>query len=307
MRSASEFFQQYAEGPIEQIGQGMEGAVYDLGADLVGKTWFNRSAAEVEPLRAFLEELSNQGLPFRTPDIRVVGEVDGRAVSVEAKLAGTPLRGAVESGVVSREHALELFVEVVAALGTTSAGEASKALPVVEEQKSFYGRTPDLPSGTAWGHALADLVLRRAAASRRLLSVDVAGFDELVDLVVGRLREVVLAKPSIVHGDICQPNVLVNQAGETAVLDWGFLTTAGDNAFDAATAAGFFDMYGPDAERIDAELLDRFEDLGHSRDRMDLYRVAYALITATIYSPTTRDGHYRWCLRNLTNLRPTIS
>ena len=58
-------------------------------------------------------------------------------------------------------------------------------------------------------------------------------------------------------------------------------------------------MYGPDAESLDKELLDRFEDLGHSRERMKLYRVAYALITATMYSPTSRDGHYHWCLRDL--------
>jgi fructosamine-3-kinase len=155
----------------------------------------------------------------------------------------------------------------------------------------------------SWGDALADLVLRRATASRQLLEADVTEFDGLVDRVVNRLREVVVAEPSIVHGDICQPNVLVEEAGGIAVLDWGFLTTAGDNTFDAATAAGFFDMYGPDAERIDSELLDRFEKLGHSRERMELYRLAYALITATIYSPATRDGHYHWCLRNLMRFR----
>jgi aminoglycoside phosphotransferase (APT) family kinase protein len=275
----------------------MEGVVYDLGGDLVGKSWFNRSAAEVEPLRAFMVELASQRLPFRTPDIRAVGEVDGRAVSVETKLEGVPLPSAVESGLVSAQYALEQFVEMVAALGATTAGDASKALPVVEEQLPFYARA------SSWGDALAELVLRRATESRQLLSADLTGFDELVENVVGRLRGVVVAQPSIVHGDICQPNVLVDPAGGIALLDWGFLTTAGDNTFDAATAAGFFDMYGPDAERIDAELLDRFEDLGHSRERMELYRVAYALITATIYSPTSRDGHYHWCLRNLITFR----
>jgi hypothetical protein len=289
-----EFFQQYAKGPIEVIGRGMEGVVYDLGGDLVGKSWFNRSAAEVEPLRVFLAEVSSQRLPLKTPEILAVDEVDGRAVSIEKRLAGTPLRDAVESGAVSRDEALDLYVELVTALGATSAGEASRALPVVEEQLPLYRSTE-----TPWGEALADLVLRRAAASRELLAEDVHGFDDLVDTVVQRLKDIVVAKPSIVHGDICQPNVLVSETTETALLDWGFFSTAGDNTFDAATAAGFFDMYGPDAESLDAELLDRFEDLGHSRERMKLYRAAYALITATIYSPTARDGHYDWCLRDL--------
>lgn len=287
-----EFFQQYAQGPIEVIGRGMEGIVYDLGGDLVGKSWFNRSAAEVEPLRAFLTEVSSQQLPLSTPEIQAVGEVGGRAVSVEKRLAGTPLRDAIESGTVSRDQALDLFVELVTALGTTSAGAASKAMPVVEEQLPLYSTAE-----TTWGQALADLVLRRAAASRKLLAEDVPGFDDVVTSVVERLKEIVVAQPSIVHGDICQPNVLVGEG--TALLDWGFFSTAGDNTFDAATAAGFFDMYGPDAESLDAELLDRFEDLGHSRERMKLYRAAYAIITATIYHPTTRDGHYHWCLRHL--------
>ncbi|WP_112239647.1 phosphotransferase family protein [Kribbella monticola] len=306
MSSSSEFFQSYAVGPIEPIGQGMEGAVVDLGGDLVGKTWFHRSAAEVRPLQAFLLELSSQRLPFRTPEIRAVGEVEDRAVSVEVKLAGTPLRDALESGLIGLPDALDLFVDLVTALGTTSAGEATKALAVIGESEPFWPPSSSTPPALVWGNALAELVMRRAAVGRPLLSADVDGFDELVERVVGRLREVVVEEPSIVHGDICQPNVLVGQAGEVALLDWGFLTTAGDNTFDAATAAGFFDMYGADAESLDAELLGRFEKLGHSPDRMHLYRVAYAIITATIYSPDARDGHYQWCLRDLTKFGPAI-
>jgi hypothetical protein len=85
-----------------------------------------------------------------------------------------------------------------------------------------------------------------------------------------------------------------------AVLDWGFLSTAGDSTFEASLAAGFFDMYGPDARRLDDLLLDRFEELGHDRERMRLYRRAYAIVTATIYDENAGDGHYRWCVDQLT-------
>lgn len=57
-------------------------------------------------------------------------------------------------------------------------------------------------------------------------------------------------------------------------------------------------MYSPKARDFDDLLLDRFEQLGHSRDRMYLYRAAYAIATATIYSPAA-DGHYVWCVGNL--------
>jgi hypothetical protein len=87
--------------------------------------------------------------------------------------------------------------------------------------------------------------------------------------------------------------------GQIALLDWGFFTTAGDNTFDASTAAAFYDMYSPVARTIDDLLLDRFEAQGHDRDRMYLYRAAYSIATATIYSPTAADGHYTWCVNNL--------
>jgi hypothetical protein len=291
------FFQRYAEGPVQPIGQGMEGAVYDLGGDLVGKVWFNRSKADVKPLQTFLEELGAHKLPFRTPVIRAIDEVDGRAVSVEAKLSGTPLDEAVKRGIISQDRGFDIFAEVVAALGATVAGPASKALPLVQE-----------PVGTphsSWAETLAALVLRRAAAARSHLQTDVEGFDNLLPQVVSRVSEVQLEIPRIVHGDICTPNLLVDDVGElAALLDWGFLTTAGDNTFDAGTAAGFYDMYGPDARAIDDLLLDRFESGGYARERMLLYRAAYAIITATIYSPNGADGHYQWCVRNLN--RPDV-
>ena len=291
MDAAIEYFEQYAGGPVQLIGQGMEGAVYDLGDDLVGKVWFNRQPADVLPLQAFLNELNHQALPFRTPDISRVDTVDGRAVSLEVKLLGTPLSESLATGAITRQQGLDLFAEVVEALGKTTAGPASKALPLVgESTESWRG---------SWGDTLAGVVDRRAAASRQHLQKDVDWFDQLLESVQTKLKAIEPDELQILHGDICPPNLLVDEDGRTALLDWGFLTTAGDNTFDASTAAGFFDMYGPDARVIDDLLLDRFEAAGHSRERMYLYRAAYSITTATIYSADASDGHYLWCVNNL--------
>lgn len=41
----------------------------------------------------------------------------------------------------------------------------------------------------------------------------------------------------------------MDEAGRpVAVLDFGFCTTAGDPAFEAAVTAAVWDMYGPDAD-----------------------------------------------------------
>ncbi|MEV5962059.1 phosphotransferase [Kribbella sp. NPDC051952] len=270
---------------MELIGQGMEGAVYDLGDGTVRKTWFDRRPDDVRPLQAFLDELPE--LPFRTPRIRTISADDqGLAVSVEDKLTGTPLS---ETN-VPEDEALDAFVAIVEALGKTTAGPASKALPVLNQP--FWQ--------DSWGRSLAALVRRRAEASHQHLARDVPDFDDRLEQLTTELEQLQPDRLCVVHGDICPPNLLMDGSRTAALLDWGFLTTAGDNTFEASLAAGFFDMYGPDAQRLDNLLLDRFEQLGHDRDRMRRYRHAYAITTATVYDADAQDGHYAWCVAQLT-------
>jgi Ser/Thr protein kinase RdoA (MazF antagonist) len=287
------FFRERGAGQIELIGRGMEGAVYDLGDGLVGKVWFDRRSAELVGLQAFHQELSARRLPFCTPEIIEVVELDGQAVSIEPKLPGTPLRTAVAAGVVTEEQAVDAFASVVSALGKTVAGEATKAQPVLDEHTSLW------EDRSSWGEALAAIVRRRGSGS--LLGRAVDDFDALLERLVTSLGQLPPGRLQLVHGDICPPNLLVDSEGRvSALLDWGFFTTAGDNAFDAATAAGFYDMYGPGARAADDLLLSRFEsELGYSRELMLLYRAAYAVSTATMYSTDGSDGHFAWCAANL--------
>ena len=289
-----EFFRERGADQIELIGRGMEGAVYDVGDGLVGKVWFDRRPAELLSLQAFHQELSAQHLPFRTPELSEVVELGGQTVSIEPKLPGTPLRTAVAAGVVTEEQALDAFVSVVSALGKTAVGQPTKSLPVLDEHTSLW------EDRSSWGEALAAVVRRRGRGS--LLGRTVDGFDALVERLVRSLGQLPPGRLQLVHGDICPPNLLVDADGRvSALLDWGFFTTAGDNAFDAATAAGFYDMYGPGARAADDLLLSRFEsELGYSRELMLIYRAAYAVSTATMYSPDGSDGHFAWCAANLT-------
>lgn len=271
----------------ELIGQGMESAVVRLGEGLVGKVWTHRSVAELVPIQAFYAELAAQRLPFGTPEVLEIRSHAGVAVSIEREFAGTSLKTALRHGRLSIAAAQDATVRVVEALRHTSAGPATRALPALDE---------DRPLGP-----LAGLVERRARRFREPLCAAIPDLDRILERLLHELAAIPpAADDQIVHGDICPENILVDDAGEvTALLDWGFLTTAGDNTFDAATAAGFFDMYGPDAGVHDETLLERFERLGHSRDRMRLYRAAYGIATANAYSPEGLDGHFTWCVRNV--------
>ncbi|MFE4499757.1 phosphotransferase family protein [Rhodococcus sp. NPDC056743] len=89
---------------------------------------------------------------------------------------------------------------------------------------------------------------RRVGRFRQVLDSAVEALDAKVDALRRRLYEIDSGDRTVIHGDLTLDNILTNGDGAlTAVLDWGFFTTEGDPAFDAAVAASIFDMYGESA------------------------------------------------------------
>jgi hypothetical protein len=80
-------------------------------------------------------------------------------------------------------------------------------------------------------------------------------------------------------------------------LDFGFLSSFRDPAFDARVASVIFNMYGHFARDIDNEVTDAFAQALNVDHRILLaFRVVYALITSNAYSLDGSDGHFRWCV-----------
>lgn len=286
-------YARWGYGSARFLGQGMEGVVHRLPGGWVGKAWFERTPEQVQDLAVFYHELAEQELPFATPRMVAVHEYRKQAVSIEQELAGTSLGALVEAARLSTAAAHRVVVQVVAALGRTTAGPATRALPVLGEKGALRW------DGHTWGKDMAALVERRTTQFWAVLERAVPNLEEVVAAVLSLLAQVDSPSPEqVVHGDICPGNILVDGAGRpTAVLDRGFCTTAGDAAFDAATAAGFFDMYGPRAGEHDRALTGvMVDELGQDRERMLLYRAVYALVSANVYSPTGEDGHFAWCV-----------
>jgi hypothetical protein len=73
------------------LAAGVEGAIYDLGGGLVAKVWRDRRPAGLVRMQSFYADVGAAGLPFRTPEILAVEQVDGRSVTYERKLPGEPL------------------------------------------------------------------------------------------------------------------------------------------------------------------------------------------------------------------------
>ncbi|MEQ4204961.1 phosphotransferase [Actinopolymorpha sp. B9G3] len=285
-----------------QLGAGMDGAVFALADGSVAKVWSRQDAATLARLRDFYAQLDGNGLPFATPMIHEIRSVAGTPVTVERHLEGCPLSeriaGRADGG--HSERAMRTFVEVLAALREVPVPSTARTLAVMDEPEPFYASSDD-----TWPAALERLVCRRVDAFGPPLRRAVADLDTLLDQVVGGLRALPDGDRSVIHGDLCTPNLLVgDKPGDNldvvSVLDWGYLSMEGDPAFDASLAAGFFDMYGDDARAIDQTLTRWIAvEFGYPVELLALYRAVYAIAGACAYDPDGRDGHFAWCVDQL--------
>jgi aminoglycoside phosphotransferase (APT) family kinase protein len=266
--------------PTDVLGAGMEGTVVGLEGDLVAKVWAARTADQLAVLQSFYAAVSAT-LPLRCPVVLDVVPVGDRWATVEPLLPGTPMGFGLD------ERSVDAVVEVLDALRQADVSAAMMSLPALPGE-------PPLDVSDGFGRGLAGLVERRDSPMLRAVVPDL---PELVAAVAERLRAAEPAVPSLVHGDLVAPNILVDDRGRpSAVLDFGFLTTIGDPAFDAAVTGSVFDMYSPEARRTESRL-DRAT--GVDPDLAAVFRAAYAVVTSTCFSSTGGDGHFAWCVAML--------
>lgn len=285
--------------PTRVLGSGMEDTVIGLADGTLLKVWSSRSADGLHLLQSFYSAVEQAGCRLHVPQIIEVLETPHGLASRQLRLEGAPLWQDPGVSPPSDDRHVEAVVDVLAALAEVDPVPALAVLPVLEGEGPF-------DSTGSFPHALAALTERKVAAHERPLRVRMTDLDDVVAAVTHQLRGLDPARPRLLHGDLVPGNILVRDGLPTAVLDFGFLSTLGDPAFDAAVAASVYDMYGPDAARsevrLDEAIRDRFR---YDEARMNLYRAAYALVTANCFSHSGSDGHFEWCMRMLE--RPVIT
>jgi aminoglycoside phosphotransferase (APT) family kinase protein len=287
-----DFFVQRGHPDVSPLAAGTEGAVYRLGDGMIAKVWAARPASELARMRELYADVRRAGLPFLTPVIDDVHEVDGVCVTFERELPGRPLREVMVHGAGRpAEEEARCVVDVLRGLATVPASRSMRSLAVLDEDHAFW----DGRSG--FGDALIALLNRRAGLFGDVLRRRVTGFDRLLDAVVTRLGAIGEMPLSVVHGDLFPGNLLVDESSRPlALIDFGFLTTAGDPRFDAAISAAIFDMYGTHARDVRLALTASFaRELGHDAGELILFQAAYALATSNAFAPDGSDGHFAWC------------
>jgi aminoglycoside phosphotransferase (APT) family kinase protein len=273
----------------QPIGAGMEGTVYRLGDGLVGKVWFDRDLASVEAMQAVYASAGAHALPFALPSVISVYAHAGRAVSIERELRGHRLK---ERLVPERREldprAVEAIAVVVAGVATIPGTEAMRALPVLGEAQPFYA------PGQTWNEALVALTRRRLDRFGDQLAASVPGFAELAAALLAGVAELPPAGATLIHGDICPENILVDDdLRPTALLDFGFLSTCGDPAFDAALTPAITDMYGPFARPHERAVQSQMHD---DPVRSAIYRGVYGALTSNAYDADGADGQFAFCV-----------
>jgi aminoglycoside phosphotransferase (APT) family kinase protein len=290
-----------------RIGSGAEGVVYRLGLGRVAKVWAGRPPIELT--RRVYADLARHRLPFATPEIFEVVEHEGVLVTYERELPGAPMGRDHPEEEFGRElpaHHADALLTVLRGLASVPGTDAMRRLTFQGDDRPLWqghDRFQDALAALVGravarnGDALAALVERTAGRPGAAPAARAPDYGAGVKRTLDALRSLPTGPVTAIHGDLVPPNIHADAAGRpVAVLDFGFCTTAGDPAFEAAVTAAFWDMYGPYAEEHATELTRLFADrLGHPPETLAVYQAVYALISYDLFGMGADDGHFRWC------------
>jgi len=291
---------QYGVSPDARLSSGMEAEVYAYGPDTVLKLYpGTTSRADLLTLQAFYASLDRRLVPYALPRIYKVAQEDHLLVTVEQRLSGTQMSAILPTLTVDQ-------LDVVMQRYLTAALVLSQiqAPPTLDRYKLF---DPDGISRRAdgdWHQYLLRYIPHKLAAAARYLDRDVPQFAANLKRLYTILDQPYRGDYRLIHGDFFPGNLLVDSDHHvTGLLDFGLFTMYGDPLFDIATGWVFFDMYDElkveARDRYLANLLDR---LGETvRGKLYRYVLVYSILSANTYSPDCSDGHYRWCVANLSN------
>jgi aminoglycoside phosphotransferase (APT) family kinase protein len=278
------------------LAAGAEGAIYELGSGLVAKVWRDRPVPELECMERFYADVASASLLFATPEILRIEQVNNTSVTYERKLPGQQLQNRLDAADRDLSRAaIGCVTDVLRALAAVPATANMRELAALDESRPLWDGTD------SFKEALCGLIERRATRFGPVICDHLPDFDRRCADLLERLGALGYLPDSAIHGDLFGENILVDRhCHPTAVLDFGFLTTAGDPRFEAGITASIMNMYGPHALSITRDLTGLIaQELAYPPDVLLSYQAAYAVLTSNAFTPDGSDGHFAWCIAQL--------
>jgi Ser/Thr protein kinase RdoA (MazF antagonist) len=204
------------------LGQGGEAWVLALGEERIARV--NRSGtnrAQVDGRTALLNELgrSANNVPFAIPAILDTLEIEGKIVTIEKRLPGRPLDQVLaEKTGEAREALIRAYLETAAQIGDLTL------------TRPWYGDLADTNAIRAT--AFREFLEKRAARSLKAAGPEFEAVDPAQ--LAAALPEP--NKASFVHLDAFPGNMMADEDGITAVIDFGASAIMGDRRLDPLTA-----------------------------------------------------------------------
>ncbi|GHA30364.1 hypothetical protein GCM10007989_27640 [Devosia pacifica] len=223
------------------IGEGGEARVFALDENRVLR--IARPGASMDSLRqrqGLAAEIAKSAhhLPFATPHIETVEEVEGRAVAVERRLAGVPLAHLFET-IEGRQREAVL----------TSYLDASAAIQTIIPDRPYVGEL-------GGGHPVrADSYQQYLGKKLEAIRAEAPEtfFAALGPDIVDALPD--CDAPALVHFDMFAGNVLIADGRVSAVLDFGETTLIADPALESWSVVAYLDpQISPNARPADRAL-----------------------------------------------------
>lgn len=279
------------------IGFGMEAFVYKYDEQRVLKIYNSdmTSASKQHTLKNFYNVLDISNVNIELPQIEQIMEINGTIVTIEKLINGRNMREAIEN---SPEEKIEKLMKnhLLALLKTRD----------VNIQGAFKGiklfHEADVPESNDWYQYLHNLLHYQLSKVEPYLQEYVERFNEKVDALFRALSGDYTGKYTLIHGDFCPENILVNSNCEvTGIIDFGLMTMQGDFLFDVATGWLFFDMYDQYTFDFKTKYLNLvIKTFGEKvKSKIFLYVLLYSIYSVNFYSDDFSDGHADWCIRNL--------